>query len=50
MTAVRGMLQRNTLGADMLKRLRVVAGPDHGHQAQKPKVITFDAKGNMNIG
>jgi len=50
MTAVRGMLQRNTLGADMLKRLRVVAGPDHGHQAQKPKVVTFDAKGNMKIG
>jgi large subunit ribosomal protein L13 len=50
MTAVRGMLQRNTLGADMLKRLRVVAGPDHGHQAQKPKAVTFDAKGNMKIG
>jgi large subunit ribosomal protein L13 len=50
MTAVRGMLQRNTLGADMLKRLRVVAGPDHGHQAQKPRVVTFDAKGNMKIG
>ena len=50
MTAVRGMLQRNTLGADMLKRLRVVAGPEHGHQAQKPKAVTFDAKGNMKIG
>jgi large subunit ribosomal protein L13 len=50
MTAVRGMLQRNTLGADMLKRLRVVAGPDHGHQAQKPRAVTFDAKGNMKIG
>jgi len=49
-TAVRGMLQRNTLGADMLKRLRVYAGADHGHQAQKPKVITFDAKGNIKIG
>lgn len=49
-TAVRGMLQRNTLGADMLTRLRVYAGPDHGHQAQKPKVITFDAKGDLKIG
>ena len=48
--AVKGMLQRNTLGADMLTRLRVYAGPDHGHQAQKPKVITFDAKGEMKIG
>lgn len=49
-TAVRGMLQRNTLGADMLKRLRVYAGAEHGHQAQKPKTLTFDAKGNMKIG
>jgi large subunit ribosomal protein L13 len=49
-TAVRGMLQRNTLGADMLKRLRVYAGADHGHQAQKPKVVTFDPKGNIKIG
>ena len=49
-TAVRGMLQRNTLGADMLKRLRVYAGAEHGHIAQKPKVVTFDAKGQMKIG
>ncbi len=49
-TAVRGMLQRNTLGADMLKRLRVYAGPDHGHVAQKPKPLTFDEKGNLKIG
>jgi large subunit ribosomal protein L13 len=49
-TAVRGMLQHNTLGADMLKRLRVYAGAEHGHQAQKPKVLTFDAKGNLKIG
>lgn len=48
--AVRGMLQRNTLGADMLTRLRVYAGPDHGHVAQKPKTITFDAKGEIKIG
>ena len=48
--AVRGMLQRNTLGADMLKRLRVYAGSDHGHQAQTPKAITFNAKGDIEIG
>jgi large subunit ribosomal protein L13 len=48
--AVRGMLQRNTLGADMLTRLRVYAGPDHGHAAQKPKALTFDAKGEIKIG
>jgi large subunit ribosomal protein L13 len=49
-TAVRGMLQRNTLGADMLKRLRVYAGAEHGHAAQKPKAVSFDAKGNLKIG
>ncbi len=48
--AVRGMLQRNTLGADMLTRLRVYAGPDHEHVAQKPKQITFDARGDINLG
>ncbi len=49
-TAVRGMLQRNTLGADMVKRLRVYAGAEHGHAAQKPKQLTFDEKGNLKIG
>ena len=48
--AVRGMLQHNTLGADMLTRLRVYAGPDHGHVAQKPKALTFDSKGDIKIG
>jgi large subunit ribosomal protein L13 len=48
--AVKGMLQHNTLGADMLTRLRVYAGPEHGHQAQKPKALAFDAKGDLKIG
>jgi large subunit ribosomal protein L13 len=48
--AVRGMLQHNTLGADMLTRLRVYAGADHGHIAQKPKKLTFDAKGGIKVG
>jgi large subunit ribosomal protein L13 len=48
--AVRGMLQRNTLGADMLTRLRVYAGADHGHIAQKPKAISFDDKGDIKLG
>ncbi len=48
--AVRGMLQRNTLGADMLKRLRVYAGAEHGHAAQKPTPIAFDQRGDMRIG
>jgi len=49
-TAVRGMLQRNTLGADMLKRIRVYAGAEHAHQAQSPKALSFDEKGNIKIG
>ena len=49
-TAVRGMLQRNTLGADMLKRLRVYAGAEHGHAAQRPRTLAFDEKGNLKIG
>lgn len=48
--AVRGMLQRNTLGADMLKRLRVYAGPDHGHQAQQPRAVTFNSRGDIEDG
>ncbi len=48
--AVRGMLQHNTLGADMLKRLRVYAGPEHQQQAQKPKAITFNEKGDIQVG
>ena len=48
--AVRGMLPGNTLGTDQLKRLRVYAGPDHEHQAQRPRPITFDSKGDMQVG
>lgn len=47
--AVRGMLKRNTLGADMLKRLRVYAGPEHEQQAQAPKRITFNEKGDIQV-
>lgn len=47
--AVKGMLQRNRLGADQLKRLRVYNGAEHGHQAQQPKAITFDEKGELKI-
>lgn len=48
--AVRGMLQRNTLGADMLKRLRVYPGPEHNHVAQKPHAIKFNEKGDIESG
>lgn len=34
--AVRGMLPKNSLGRNMLRKLKVYAGPDHPHQAQQP--------------
>ena len=34
--AVKGMLPRNPLGRQMLKKLKVVCGTDHPHQAQQP--------------
>jgi large subunit ribosomal protein L13 len=36
--AVRGMLPKNKLGRQMIKKLRVYKGNSHPHAAQKPKV------------
>ena len=35
--AVKGMLPKNTLGRAQLKKLKVYAGPNHPHAAQKPQ-------------
>jgi large subunit ribosomal protein L13 len=35
--AVKGMLPRNRLGRAQLRKLKVYAGPDHPHAAQKPE-------------
>jgi large subunit ribosomal protein L13 len=40
--AVRGMLAKNTLGRESLRRLRVFKGEQHTHAAQKP--VMWDAK------
>lgn len=37
--AVKGMLPKNSLGRQMLTKLKVVVGSDHKFQAQKPEVI-----------
>lgn len=37
--AVKGMLPKNKLAADRLKRLRVFPGAEHAHTAQTPKEI-----------
>ena len=39
--AVRGMLPKNSLGRQMLRKLKVYAGPEHPHQAQKPEVLSL---------
>jgi len=39
--AVRGMLPKNALGRKMLTKLKVYAGPDHPHAAQKPEVLNI---------
>ena len=38
--AVKGMLAKNSLGRDQLTRLRVYAGAEHKHEAQKPEAWT----------
>jgi large subunit ribosomal protein L13 len=37
--AVRRMLPRNTLGRDMMRKLKVYAGTQHPHVAQKPEAL-----------
>ena len=37
--AIKGMLPKGPLGRDMYRKLRVYAGENHGHQAQKPVVL-----------
>ena len=37
--AVWGMLPSNSLGRQLIKKLRVYAGPDHRHEAQQPQPL-----------
>jgi large subunit ribosomal protein L13 len=37
--AVKGMLPHNRLGAQQLRKLKVYAGSDHPHQAQRPEPL-----------
>lgn len=39
--AVKGMLPKGPLGRQMFKKLKVYAGPEHKHEAQKPEVWNF---------
>jgi large subunit ribosomal protein L13 len=40
--AVKGMLPHNKLGREMLRHVRVYAGPEHPHDAQQPEAYTID--------
>ena len=40
--AVKGMLPRNRLGRQQLRKLKVYAGSDHPHQAQKPEQLEVE--------
>jgi large subunit ribosomal protein L13 len=37
--AVKGMLPKNILGRELITKLKVYAGPDHPHAAQKPEPL-----------
>ncbi|HYY21505.1 MAG TPA: 50S ribosomal protein L13 [Thermoleophilaceae bacterium] len=41
--AVRGMLPKNRLGRAQLRKLKVYAGPEHPHEAQKPEPMEVEA-------
>ena len=34
--AVKGMLPKNSLGRQMIRKLKIYAGPNHPHEAQRP--------------
>ena len=40
--AVKGMLPKNRLGSELFRNLNVFAGPEHTHEAQKPKEINLN--------
>jgi large subunit ribosomal protein L13 len=43
--AVKGMLPRNRLARQQLRKLKIYAGPDHPHQAQKPEALEIVMRG-----
>jgi large subunit ribosomal protein L13 len=38
--AVKGMLPRNRLGVQQLRKLKIYAGAEHPHEAQRPEPLT----------
>lgn len=48
--AVKGMLPKGTLGSQMIKKLKVHAGPTHPHSAQKPQTLELAAARRVTTG
>jgi large subunit ribosomal protein L13 len=46
---VKGMLPKNRLGAQMLTKLKVYAGPTHPHSAQQPKQLEIDPRAKARV-
>lgn len=44
MSAVRGMIPKNTLGRQQLSKLKVYGGTDHPHQSQNPETLNIIIK------
>ncbi len=40
--AIKGMLPKGALGAQMLRKLKVYSGPTHPHSAQTPRPLVID--------
>jgi large subunit ribosomal protein L13 len=43
--AVKGMLPKGALGYSMIRKLKIYAGPEHPHEAQKPEKIVLEGIG-----
>jgi large subunit ribosomal protein L13 len=41
--AVKGMMPKNRLGREAIKKLKVYAGPEHAHHAQQPQALEIGA-------
>lgn len=46
--AVFGMMSRGPLQRDIMKKLKVYAGSEHPHEAQKPEIFDIASKNNKN--
>ena len=42
--AVKGMLPKNSLGRQMIKKLKVFKGAEHNHEAQKPQALNIEKR------